>query len=161
MSYENTAGLGVFNHYGARNTGGSVGVEHSKDSVHQLSLAITGESLNSGFLPPVVVPKGAHFLRAILRVDEAFAVSGTSPTVRVGSAGSIATNGIVLTKAELEAIGTKIPASAGAGTWSTTSATGLTAASKVAIDFGGTSPVVSSTVGKGTLTLEFINKTKV
>ena len=161
MAYENTAGLGVFNQYGPRDTGGSVGVEHSKDSVHQLSLNLTGASLNSGFLPPVVVPKGARFLRAILRVDEAFVVTGTSPTVRVGSAGSIATNGIVLTEAELEAVGTKAPASAGAGTWSTSSATGLTAAAKVAIDFGGTSPAVASTSGKATLLLEFINKTKV
>ena len=159
MAFENAAGINVFNHYGARSTGGSVGVEHSKDSVHQLSIALTGESLNSSFLPPVVVPKGAHFLRAILRVDEAFVVGGTTPTIEIGSAGSTATNGFVVTEAELEAVGTKIVTSTGAGTWSTTSATGLTAAAKVAIAKEGDTTVTSG-VGKGTLILEFINKTK-
>lgn len=159
MSFENSAGIAVNNHYGARSTGGSVGVEHSKDSVHQLSITLTGESLNSSFVPPVVIPKGAHFLRAILTVDEAFAVSGTSPTIEVGSAGSTATNGFVITEAELEAPGTKVLTSAGVGTWAVASATGLTAAAKVAIAKEGDT-VVTSGVGKGTLVLEFINKTK-
>lgn len=159
MAFENSAGIAVNNQYGPRNTGFSIGVEQSTDSIHQLSIAITGESLNSSFLPPVVVPKGAHFLRAVLRVDEAFVVTGTNPTVIFGGTAP-ATNGIVLTKAELEAVGTKIPASTGTGTWAVASATGTTAAEKVTKTLGGTTPAVSSTVGKGTLILEFINKTK-
>ena len=159
MPFENSAGIAVNNQYGPRNTGFSVGVEQSNDSIHQLSIAITGESLNSSFLPPVVVPKGSRFLRAILRVDEAFNLTGTSPTVIFGGTAP-ATNGIVLTEAELEAVGTKVPASTGTGTWSTASATGTTAAEKVTKSLGGTSPVVVPTVGKGTLILEFINKTK-
>lgn len=160
MSYDNSAGIGVFNHYGARETGGSVGVETSDNSVHQLSINITGDMLNGAFIPPLVVPKGAHFTSAYLRVDEAFALGGTSPTVRFGAAGSVATNGIVLTEAEMEAVGTKIPASTGAGTWSFTSATGTTAAAKVAFDLGGTSPT-ATTAGSATLVLTFVNKTKV
>lgn len=161
MSYENSAGLGVFNQFGARETGGAVGVETSDNSVHFLTVNLTGEMLNGTFLPPVVVPKGALFRSAVLRVDEAFVVGGTSPTVRIGAAGSVGTNGFVLTEAELENVGTKVPASAGAGTWSTTSTTGTTAAAKVAFDLGGTSPTVTSGVGKATLILEFVNKTKV
>jgi hypothetical protein len=163
MGFENKAGLGVNNQYGVRETGGSVGIEHAYGSKVTLKIDLTGQSIAdavAGFMPPLVVPKGALFRSAVLRVDEAFAVSGTSPTVRIGAAGSIGTNGIVLTEAELEAVGTKVPASAGAGTWSQTSSTGTTAAAKVALDLGGTSPVVATTSGKATLILEFVNETK-
>lgn len=160
MSYENTAGLGVFNQYGARNTGGTVGVETSDNSIHLLSVSLTGEMLNGTFIPPLVVPKGALFRRAILRVDEAFDLGGTTPTVRIGATGSVATNGIVLSEAELEAVGTKAPSSTGAGTWSFTSSTGTTAAAKVAFDMGGTTPTAVATAGKATLILEFVNTTK-
>lgn len=160
MPFENSAGLSVSNFYGARESGGSVGVERSQDSVHTLSIAFTGASINSTFLPPVVVPKGAQFKRAVLRVDEAFNITGTSPTVIFG--GTVpGTNGIVLTEAELEAVGTKTPASTGTGTWAQSSATGTTAAERVTRALGGTTPVVSPTVGKATLILEFVNKTKV
>jgi hypothetical protein len=160
MPFENTAGLNVSNFYGARETGGSVGVERSQDSIQQLSIAFTGASINSAFLPPVVIPRGAQFKRAILRVDEAFNLTGTSPTIIFGGTAP-GTNGIVLSEAELEAIGTKTPASTGTGTWAQSSATGTTAAERVTRTIGGTSPVVSPTVGKATLTLEYVYKTKV
>ena len=160
MSYENKSGLNVYNQYGPRETGGSVGVEQSDDSIHQLSVYLTGASINSGFLPPVVIPKGAHFLRYVLTVDEAFTITGTTPTVIIG--GTVpATNGVVLTQAELAAVGSKIPASSGAGTWSVTSGTGTAAAEKVKVTTGGTSPVVDSKVGRATLTAEFIYKVRV
>lgn len=159
MPFENSAGIAVSNFYGARATGGSVGVETSDISQHRLNISLTGDMLNGTFIPPVTVPKGARFLSALLRVDEAFDLGGTSPTVRIGAAGSVATNGVVLTEAELEAVGTKIPASAGAGTWSFTSATGTTADAKVAFDMGGTTPTAAR-VGKATLILTFANKTK-
>ena len=157
--YENTAGLTVNNYYGPRDTGGSVGVEHSEDSVHQLAIQLTGDSLNWSFLPPVVVPKGAQFKRAILRVDEAFSITGTSPTVILGGTAP-GTNGIVLTEAELEAVGTKTPASTGTGTWAQASATGTTAAEKVTKTLGGTTPAVAKGVGKATLLLEYVSRAK-
>jgi hypothetical protein len=160
MPFENSAGIGVSAFYGARNTGGAIGVETTQDSVSNLVIDITGAMLNGTFAPPVVLPKGALVKSYRLRVDEAFNLGGTSPTVRFGSAGSVATNGVVLTEAELENVGTKVPASAGAGTWSTTSATGLAAAAKVAFDMGGTSPTASATQGKAQLIIEFVNRTR-
>jgi len=160
MAYEDNTGLNVHNHYGARRTGGSVGVERSTDSIHQLSIQFTGQSLADGYLPPVVIPRGAQFLRYRLRVDEAFVVTGTTPTLIFGGTAP-GTNGVVLTEAELEAVGTKTPASAGAGTWSTTSATGTTAAEEVTFTLGGTTPAIASTSGRGTLIAEFIYKTLV
>ena len=159
MPFENSAGIAVSNFYGARSTGNSVGVETSDSSQHRLSVSITGEMLNGTFIPPVVVPKGARFVGALLRVDEAFNLGGTTPTVQIGAAGSVATNGIVLTEAEMENVGTKVPASTGAGTWSFSSATGTAADAKVAFAMGGGTPTATN-AGKATLILTFINKTK-
>lgn len=159
MTFKNQAGIGVFQNYGARTTGNAVGVEDSDGSLFRLSINLTGSMLNDGFIPPVVVPKGALFKAAQLRVDEAFVLGGTSPTVRIGANGSVGTNGIVLTEAELENVGSKTPASTGAGTWAFNSSTGTTAAAKVAFDMGGTSPT-STNAGKAVLVLEFFNKAK-
>lgn len=160
MPFENTAGIGVNNFYGPRNTGGSVGTEPNTDGIWQLSVDITGDSLQSAYLPPMVMPRGAHFLRFMLRIDEAFVLTGTSPTLIIGGSAP-ATNGVILTQAELQAIGTKIPASTGTGTWAVASATGTTAAEKVAKALGGTTPVVQAGVGKGTLIAEYIFETQV
>lgn len=160
MPYSNTSGLNVFNQYGVRDTGGSVGKMDHDGVEASVAFSFTGRSLNEGFVPPVVIPKGARFTRAFLRVDEAFALGGTTPTLRVGAAGSIATNGFVVTEAELEAVGTKAPASTGAGTWATNSATGTTAAAKIAFDLGGTTPTVDAALGKATLILFYIDVAK-
>lgn len=162
MGYANQAGLGVNNFYGARDTvsGVGVGVETSNDSTSRLSITFSGDSLNDAFMPPVAIPKGALFKRATLRVDEAFAIAGTTPTVIFGAVGAEATNGIVLSEAELEAVGTKTPASIGTGTWAQNSATGVTATAKVGKALGGTAPVVTKGVGKATLTLEYYFKAK-
>lgn len=159
MSFENSAGLGVYNQYGVRNTGGAVGVEHSKGSRKFLRLNLTGEMLNSGFLPPVKLPKGARFVGGYIRVDEVFVVTGTTPTIEIGSAGSTATNGIVITEAELEALGTKAVSSF-VGTWATNSATGLTAAALVDIALEGDT-AVSSAQGKAEVVLEYVDLAKV
>lgn len=161
MAFENKTGLNVHNHYGPRGVGTSIGVEHSQDSIHQLSIAFTGKSLANSFLPPVVIPKGALFKRAVLRVDEAFVVTGTNPTLIFGELGDEATNGIVLTEAELEAVGTKTPASSGTGTWAFNSATGTTAAKKIGKALGGTNtPAISTAAGAATLTIEYFYKAK-
>lgn len=160
MGYEASTGINVSNHYGQRLTGNAIGAEHVYGSEQVLKIQFTGTSLNETFLPPVVLPRGAQVKAYRLRVDEAFSITGTSPTVIFGGTAP-ATNGVVLTEAELEAVGTKTPASAGTGTWSTTSATGTTAAEKVAKALGGTTPVVAPGVGKATLIVEYTFVTKV
>jgi hypothetical protein len=165
MPYASNIGLGgVNNQYGARDTGGAIGPEHGRGANWVLKIDLSGRSIAdaiAGFVPPVVVPKGANFNKASLRVDEAFVVTGTTPTLQIGAVGSVATNGIVVSEAELEAIGTKELASAGAGTWAFASATGTTAAAKIGYALGGTTPVVDPTVGKATLILEYTFNTKI
>lgn len=155
MAYENSAGIGVFNQYGPRNTGGAAGTEHSKSSVQVLTMELTGEMLNSAYTPPVFVPKGAKVIKATLRVDEVFVVSA-SGTVAIGGTAP-GTNGVVLTEAQLEAVGTKDVSSVAVGTWATNSATGTTATQKVAKAITGT---VAATSGKGQLVVEYINLAK-
>jgi hypothetical protein len=157
MAYETTSGIGSYNQYGARQTGGAIGIEQTSNNEFRLSVNLTGEMLNSGYFPPFSIPKGTRGMRAILRVDEVFVVS-TSGTVAIGELAAPATNGIVLTEATLEALGTKDVTSMFAGTWDEAHATGTSAASKVAAAITGT---VGATSGKGTLVIEFVSMTKV
>lgn len=163
MAYENTAGINVANFYGPRDTGYAVGSEQTQESERRVRIDLTGTQLNATtvYVPNVVLPKGSLLKSAVLRVDEAFTLGGTSPTVIVGVSGTETTNGIVLTQTELQAVGSKVPASVGTGTWAPTSATGMTAAAKVGIVKGGTSPTVTAGVGKGTLVITFTCITKI
>lgn len=163
MGYENKSGLGVNNFYGVRGTGGGIGVESTSGSEQTLRIDLTGQSINDaigGYTPPVNIPKGAKFTSAVLRVDEAFVVTGTTPTLQVGANGAVATHGFVVSEAELENVGTKTLSSTGAGTWALGSTTGTTAAAKVAFALGGTTPAVASTAGKATLILKYVNVAK-
>jgi len=164
MGYDNNTGLGVFNQYGVRGTGGTVGTEHGENTTFYLRIDLTGQSIAdaiAGFIPPVVLPKGANIDSFKLRIDEAFTVTGTTPALSIGLNGSVGTNFITISGAELGVIGTKEVTATGAGTMAIASTTGLTAASKLAFALTGTTPVVDPTVGKGTLLITYTNMTKV
>lgn len=75
MAYENSAGIGVSNQYGPRETGGAAGTQRSMNGLQTLTYDFTGEMLNSAYAPPVYMPKGAKVVRATLVVDEVFVVS--------------------------------------------------------------------------------------
>lgn len=156
MAYENTAGLGVTNQYGPRQTGGAGGVERTQNSVSYMSIDLTGEMLNSGYVAPLYMPKGALVRKATLRVDEVFVVSA-SGTVAIGGTAP-GTNGVVLTEAKLEALGTSDVSSLAIGTWATASTTGTSASQKVTSAITGT---VGATSGKATLVVEYFFKTQV
>lgn len=156
MPYENSAGLGVTNQYGPRQTGGAAGLEHGENSTHTLSIDLTGEMLNSTYAPPIWIPKGALIRRAILRVDEVFVVSASGTVALGGTAPG--TNGVVLTEAKLEALGTSDVSSLAIGTWATASAVGTSASEKLAKLITGT---VAATSGKATLVVEYFHKTMV
>lgn len=161
MTYEATSGRNVSTQYGRRSTGNTVGTDHTRNSTHELSVEFSGTSLNdSTFLPPFVVPKGAHFVRAFLHVHESFNLGGTTPVVRIG--GTLpATNGLTLSEAQLEGGFAVIDVSSAlAGTWATASATGTTAAEEVTIALGGTNPTVASGVGKASVVMEYVYKTR-
>lgn len=157
MGYSNTAGLNAYNHYGARTTGGAIGAEHEYGSKHTVKIDITGQSIAdniAGFMPPVYLPKYANIDSVTLVVDEVFVVGGTTPNLEIGSYGSTATNGVVITEAELEALGTKAIASTGAGTWAFSHAAGLGAAAKIGMSLEGDT-TISATAGRGTVIITY------
>jgi hypothetical protein len=156
MPYENSAGLGVTNQYGVRNTGGSVGTEKATGSFQTLAVNLTGEMLNSAYVAPYFMPKGAKVTRVLLDVDEVFVVSN-SGTVAIGGTAP-GTNGIVITEAQLEAAGSKDISSVAIGTWATSSILGTSAAQKVTTVITGT---VGATSGKATLVVEYFLSNKV
>jgi hypothetical protein len=157
MGYDNGSALGVYNHYGVRTTGGAVGQERLTNTTYIVRIDLTGQSIAdavAGFMPPVYIPKYANFVSAMLQVDEAFVVTGTTPTLLVGAAGSVATDGFIITEAELEAVGLKALANDGEGTWDVAHASGTAAAAKIAMELEGDA-AVAATSGKGTLILEY------
>lgn len=151
MAYEATSGLQVVNHYGARETGGSVGVEHSSSSRHVLSFELTGTSLADGTLSAYVLPKGAKITKAVIAVDEVF--SGVT-SVSLGEGNAAATNGITLNAAAL-AKGVRDVTASLTGEWAGTAGAATTKAAQIGIVVTGTP---SPLQGLATVTVEFVYK---
>lgn len=151
MAYEANSGLQVVNHYGARDTGATVGVETTKTAFNVLSFELTGNGLVDEFLPPFVMPQKAQIKRAVVTVDEAF--SGLT-SISLGQGNDEATNGITLLAADL-AVGTRDVTSKLTGNWAATSAT--TAAHRVGMAVTGT---VSPLQGQASLVIEYVYKVR-
>lgn len=149
MAYEGNSGLQVANHYGARDTGATVGVETTKTAFNILSFELTGSGLVDKFLPPFVVPKGATMKRAVLTVDEVF--SGVT-SVSLGEGKAEATNGITLAAADL-AIGTRDVTAKLLGTWAADAQ--VTKAAYTGMVVAGT-PL--PTQGRASLVIEYVYK---
>lgn len=149
MAFEGNSGLQVANQYGARETGVSIGVEHSKDGFHQLSLELTGKGIAEGFTPPWVLPKGAIIEKAYVYVDEAF--NGLT-SINIGQGGAEGTNGLVLLAADL-ALGGKEITNKLAGTW--VAGVPQTQASNIKFTKVGT---VSPTVGRASIVVKYFYK---
>lgn len=149
MAFEGNSGLQVANQYGPRGTGVSIGVEHSQDGYHQLSLELTGRGIAEGFTPPWVLPKGAIIKEAWVYVDEAF--SGLT-NISVGQGAAEATNGITLLAADL-AVGGRDVTSKLTGTW--VAGTAQTQANNIKFVKTGT---VLPTQGRASLVVRYFYK---
>jgi len=144
----------VTNHYGERNLGGATGVIKTEGADNQLTVYATGELINAGFVPPTVIPAGAVVTKAVAHVTEAFALGGTAPTILVGTAGSEATNGVVLDEASAEAEGYYDITAALAGTWGAEAA--FAADTTVGVALGGTTPTVTD-AGRVVIVVTYTN----
>jgi len=156
MSYENSAGLSVFNQYGPRFTQDGVvsgGKTRTAGVVQEAVVYIKGEDFGSGtaFNTRLTLPAGSTFVEASYEVTEAFVLGGTTPTINVGTDTSEATNyGVEFSEAQGEAIGTYYNATGG-GTW----AAPLAAATAVGVALDGTTPTVTS-AGKAKVVIRYI-----
>ena len=144
----------VTTHFGERELGGATGVLKTEGAENQLTLYITGEIINDGFLPQVDIPAGAVITKATAQVTEVFDLGGTSPTILVGTDGSEATNGATLDEASAEAAGYYDITSTLAGTWDAEAA--LAADTRVGVALGGTSPTVTD-AGRAVVIITYTN----
>ena len=145
MAKENSAGLGVYNVYGPRTTAeGRAGDIRTSGVEKELELDFRGSNYGQ---VTATLPKGAKFLSATAKIVEAFNLTGTSPTILVGTSGSAATNyGISISEANAVVYN-----ATGAGTW----ANPLAAATTVAVALGGTTPVATS-VGLAKVVIRYL-----
>lgn len=149
MPLENSAGLGVNNQYGPRQTAeGRAGAINTFGIEKELELDFRGSDYQH---VTAKLPRGAKFIRAIAFVEEAFALGGTNPTINVGTSGSVGTNyAIELTEAQAEAANTTVFNQTGAGTW----ANPLAADTVLAVGLDGTNPTISG--GKAKIVISYI-----
>lgn len=157
MGYETaTQGLGgTRNFYGPRdNNEGTEGSHKTFGTRQQKVLDISGKSINDGVFAVdlAFLPAGALPVGAFVQVIEVFVVTGTDPTILVGTEGSEVTNGLVISEAQAEAVGTYDVTATFAGTWDAA----LAADTQISIAIGGTvSPAVTD-VGHLRVTIEYV-----
>jgi hypothetical protein len=151
-NWENSAGIGVFNHYGERGTQDSGGVIKTEGSTNELTLVIDGTMVSDGAIPraTATLPAGAKVTKAYVHVTEVFVLTGTTPTIDIGTQGTEGTNGFDITEAQAEALGV-YEETTFAGTW----AAELAASTVVDVALGGTTPA-STSAGQATIVIEYV-----
>ncbi len=151
MSKENSAGLGVNNFYGPRPTpDGAAGVLKTEGAYNELTIEFSGKNINDDVIIGRL-PAGAKPIEAIVDIETAFVLGGTTPIVEVGTDGSEVTNGVSISEAIMEAVGTDIITTF-AGTW----ANRLAAETVVSVALSGTSPTVTD-AGNGRVVVRYTN----
>lgn len=150
-TWEDSAGLGVQAHFGARGSDDAGGQVKTTGTINEIRLVLDGTMLSNGTLPLVrqTIPAGSLVIDVTLEVTEVFVIGGTTPTLDVGTDTSEATNNFDFSEAQLEAVGTTVKTS-GAGTW----AARLAAETTVNIAMGGTTPT-STAAGAGTVIIRY------
>ena len=143
------------NVFGPRDSGGTIGRLKTEGVSEELRIHITGELFNDvpdGFVPPVL-PAGSVIKAVYVNVEEVFVVTGTNPTILIGTNGSEVTNGLVISEAVAEAAGPANLTSTLAGTWD--SEDPLAADTTVGIALGGTGSPAITDAGKLLVTIVY------
>lgn len=150
MAKENSAGLGVYNVYGPRQTDeGRVGAIRTAGVVKEAEISFRGDNYDK--LHTLTVPAGAKFIEAVATVVEAFTLGGTTPTINVGTSGSAGTNyAIEISETDAETEGKVVYNSTGAGTWASV----LAADTTVAVELDGTTPTIEG--GEMTVVIRYV-----
>jgi len=143
MPFYSDSGLGVSNQFGVRSTGAVIGNEPSAGVEQEVEVFINGEGLNAAgnaytFYPKVYIPAGSTILNVYVDTNTVFSITGTTPTILVGTKGTEVTNGFVISETQAETAGRYAPTLV--GTW----AAKLAATTQIGIAFGGTTPVVAT-----------------
>jgi hypothetical protein len=145
----------VHNFHGPRDTGGAAGVVRTEGFTEQLIIDIVARDFNDGIdtLVTTKLPAGAIIKDVFWETTEVFVVTGTTPTLLIGTATSEVTNGFVISESNLETVGVYNKTSTLAGTWDAEAP--LAAQTTVGVALGGTSPVITD-AGKGRAIIVYV-----
>ncbi len=149
--FEDSAGLSVSNHYGARATGQTAGVVKTEGVKSQFSIQIDAADIGVALYGAPQLPADCLPVAVFFKVTEAFALGGTTPTILVGTSSSEVTNGCVVSEARAEAVGVYDITSTLTGTW----AANLVAATTIAAVLGGSTPTKTA-AGKAEIIIEYV-----
>lgn len=149
--FENSAGLGVYNFYGPRDSGKTAGKIKSEGSVSELSYVVDAAMIDGTVPQTAKIPAKAKIIGVYAKVSEAFNLGGTNPTILIGTDTSEVTNGAVLDDSLAEVVGTYDITATLTGTW----ASELAAETTVGFSLGGTSPT-KTTAGKVQFVVRYI-----
>jgi|14BtaG_2_1085337.scaffolds.fasta_scaffold01825_2 hypothetical protein len=99
MSYENSAGLGVNNQYGVRDTQDSAvisgGVIEGGGAARDYVLYFDGDELGSAdYDTGLTIPAGSVIVGAVLEITDAITMGNADNDIEFGTDGSVATNGV-------------------------------------------------------------------
>jgi len=151
MTVEITGTRGVRAIYGTRETGGGMGVIKTEGVSNELTVDLSVESITGDAWASVKIPAGSIPVEAYCEVTEAFTVTGTTPTINVGTEGSEATNGVEVTEAQAEAVGAYDITASLQGTWTSP----LAAETEIGVALSGTTPALTGTAGKARVTIVY------
>lgn len=140
--FENSAGLGVNNFYGPRDSGKTAGKIKTEGTIVEQSYFVDSAMVDGTVPQTAKIPAGAKIVAIYAKVSEAFALTTGTPRIYIGTDTSEATNGAYLSEAQAEATGTYDITATLAGTW----AAALAAATTVG--FALSASTTKTTAGK-------------
>lgn len=146
----------VRNQFGRREVGGTVGVNKIEGIKEELLFDLSAPYFLDGWegAKNFVLPAGAIIKDVILDVERAFNLTGTTPTILIGTDTSEVTNGFVISEAQAESTGSYNLTATLAGTWD--NEVPLAANTTVGIALGGTTPVMTRNAGKARVTILYL-----
>lgn len=152
----NTALGTPHNFFGARKSGGAVGLEKVAGSIEQLVIFLEGGLFNDNLEPlvPTYLPAGSIIRDVYIDVETVFALTGTNPTILIGTDTTEVTNGFVISQAVAQSTNTARLTSTLTGTWAVN--TPIQARTKIGFAIGGTGGPTVDRLGKAKVTIEFI-----
>ena len=154
MSFENSAGLGVFNQYGPRGSQAGVvsgGELHGAGgAVFEHVVYITGDDFAGGvsYNTRLTIPAGSFLDEAIFEITEAFTVGNADNVINIGTDTSELTNGVQIADPETAEVTID---TTGAGTW----AAALAADTLVGVSVTGTTAAITAGSGAAKVILRF------
>ena len=156
----NTALGAPHNYFGPRASGGVSGVLDVEGAIEQVVFALMGDEINDnlGPLTPQWLPKGSIIRDVWFQGEVAGTMTGTTPTLLIGTKGSEVTNGLVLSQAIVQGVLASRLTGTLVGTWAVN--TPLAARTQIGFALGGTTPTLDR-LFKGRLTIEVIRPSNV